>query len=144
MTFFKLLVELFALGLTILGVVAQVKRRKLPVKFGTRDELEAFTRVVAWARKQIGRDDQRWKAISILYAYFVQSSMLGMTFVALARISTEQLEIVAPFIDQFIDGKGPPPMLSAEYEDWQPAALRGFKERMKAERLWPETEPNIR
>ena len=142
MTFFKLLVDLFGLGLTILGVVALLKRRKLPVKFGTQDELEAFTRVVAWARKQIGRDDQRRKAISVLYIHFVLSSPVG--FVALARISTEQLEILAPFIDQFIDGKGPPPMLSAEYEDWQPAALRGFKERMKAERLWPETEPNIR
>jgi hypothetical protein len=138
MTILKHLVELFGIVLLVLCIFGLAKRRKLAVKFSTRDELEAFTSVVASARQQIGLDDLRWKAISILYAYFVRSALTGMTFVALARISAEDLEILAPFIDQFIEGKGPPPTLSAEYEDWQPAVLNGFKERMKAERLWPE------
>jgi hypothetical protein len=137
-----LLVELLGTVLFILCVFGLVKRRRLPVKFGTREELEAFTRVVAWAREQIGRDDLRWKAISALYAYFVKSGVAGMTFVPLARISAADLKILAPFIDQFIDGKGPSSTLSAEYEDWRPAVLNGFRERMKAERLWPEAGPN--
>ena len=52
-------------------------------------------------------------------------------------MSTQELALVAPFIDECIAGRGPPLNLPAEYEDWRPAALAAFKARMQAEGLWP-------
>jgi hypothetical protein len=49
----------------------------------------------------------------------------------------QDLAVLAPFIDQVIAGKGPPPILSAEYEDTRPATLGTFRARMQAEGLWP-------
>jgi hypothetical protein len=49
----------------------------------------------------------------------------------------EDLARLAPYVDQSIDGKWPRQNLPDEYEDWRPAALKCFKERMKAEGLWP-------
>lgn len=134
----KQVADFLTVGLVMMVAFHFTKRRlELPVKFQTRDELDAFTRVVAWAHRRIDRQDPRWKAIEILYTYFVRSTFFGMTFVALTRISTEDLGVLVPFVDQFIEGKGPPPLLSPEYEQWVPTTLMDFKARMKAEGLWP-------
>jgi hypothetical protein len=106
------------------------------VKFKTNDELEAVASVAIWARQQIGHDDPRWKAISLMYGYFTS---YGIQMPVFTRISAQDLEILAPFIDRFIEGKGPPSILSVEYEVWQPAALKSFKARMKIEGWWPES-----
>jgi hypothetical protein len=134
MTILKYLFNLFVFGALIFGCFRLSKRGPLPVAFKTADELEAITHVVLWAKKQIGPDDPRWTPIFLMDSYLVN---YGINLTILTRISRQDLEILAPFIDQFIEGKGPPSMLSAEYEDWRPAALRDFKARMKAERLWP-------
>jgi hypothetical protein len=54
-----------------------------------------------------------------------------------ARISAQDLAVLASLIDQVIAGQGPPRVLSAEYEDARPAILGVFKARMQAEGLWP-------
>ena len=68
---------------------------------------------------------------------FVRIPSSPLTPPSLVRMSTQELALVAPFIDECIAGRGPPLNLPAEYEDWRPAALAAFKARMQAEGLWP-------
>jgi hypothetical protein len=131
---FRFILELFAVGLVCYGVYAQAQRGRPPVKFKSYDELNAVIDVTIWAQKKVGRDDPRQKSLLPLRSYLPLLWMTPLT----TRISVKDLEVLAPFIDQFIDGKGPPPVLSAEYDDGRPAALRDFKGRMKIEGLWPK------
>lgn len=122
----------FGAGLLIFAVYAQMQRNKLPVRFKTFDELNAITDVVLWAQPQIGADDPRRKRIVSLWLYLIAAKIpIGI------RISAQDLELLAPFIDRFIAGHGPPSPLPAEYEDLRPTVLHTFKERMQADGLWP-------
>jgi hypothetical protein len=58
-------------------------------------------------------------------------------------ISRDDLAFLAPYIDEWIEGKAPTQNLPAEYYDWRPDALRSFKERMVAEKLWPSAKPAL-
>lgn len=54
-----------------------------------------------------------------------------------SSISREDLEFLAPYIDDWINGHAPPQNLPAEYWDWRPDALKAFKDRMQTQGLWP-------
>lgn len=138
MTILNVVFGLFAVGVLILAAYARAKRRRLPVTFTSLDEMNAVAEVVITARRQISADDPRRTAIWLLWMYLPNSRVVPLT-----RISAQDLEILAPFIDQFIAGKGPPSILPAEYEDWRPAVLSSFKARMQDEGLWPHTSDGV-
>ena len=131
---FRFVIELLAVGLVCYCVYARAQRGRPPVKFKSYDELNAVIDVTIWAQKKVGPDDPRQKSLLPLRSYLPLLWMTPLT----TRISVKDLEVLAPFIDQIIDGKGSPPVLSAEYDDCRPAALKDFKARMKTEGLWPE------
>jgi hypothetical protein len=126
-----------SLGLAVLplAIVAVWKRSRLPVGFKSYDEVNSVADVAIWAQAQVASGDPRFPTLLQLRLYLLDS---GIRPPFIVRISAEDLEILAPFIDRFIAGEGPPWNLPAEYEDWRPAALTAFKERMKRERLWPQ------
>lgn len=127
-------VSVLILAGVALTVLALSARRNMPVKFKTFDELNSVGDVLIWARNQVAPDDPRRKALMLL---FVRIPSSPLTPPSLVRMSTQELALVAPFIDECIAGRGPPLNLPAEYEDWRPAALAAFKARMQAEGLWP-------
>ena len=53
-------------------------------------------------------------------------------------ISLDDLEFLAPYIDEWIAGQAPPQNLPAEYPDERPEQLRALKERMQKDGLWPD------
>jgi hypothetical protein len=55
----------------------------------------------------------------------------------LYSISRGDLTVLAPYIDEWIEGKLPPQNLPAEYEDIRPKVLLAFKQRLRAEGRWP-------
>jgi hypothetical protein len=133
MVLFHFVIEALAFGLICWAIYARVKRGPLPVTFKSYDELNAVIDVAIWAQKQVDPHDERQKVLLPLRTGLPLAWMTP----ALTRISAKDLEVLAPFIDQSIAGTGLPSFLSADYEDWRPAALRGFKARMKTEGLWP-------
>jgi hypothetical protein len=133
MTTWQYIFLLLGIPILIFGAFKSARiRGPTPVKLTSCDELNAISDTVVWAQRQVGPDDPRRKGIAFLYVY-----MVGTTFPFAVRLSTKDLEVLAPFIDKFIEGKGPPLNLPSEYEDWRPAVLSDFKARMKNERLWP-------
>jgi hypothetical protein len=127
---------LFSFGIVGLGAYAFARRLRSPVKFKSFDEMEAVRAAALWARQQIGPADPRKDAINTLFLYFGGNDLLGVPY--FHGLSKKEIELLAPFIEDYIAGRGPRQNLPAEYEDWRPAALRNFKARMKAEGLWPE------
>jgi hypothetical protein len=123
-----------AFALLVLLIYAQTERLKLPVRFASNSELTEVARVAGWAQKRCDRSDARRQAIAAIWSYLSMYMTLPRFGV---RISAQDLAVLAPFIDQVIAGKGPPPILSAEYEDTRPATLGTFRARMQAEGLWP-------
>jgi hypothetical protein len=121
------------LSIAFLGLVTYAvlrARRRLPVTFRSFDEANAVGAVAVWARQQIKNGDPRRNAINWLNLYFPIP-------LSIQRISRADIALLAPFIDEFIAGRGPPLNLPAEYDDWRPAALREFKARMQREGFWP-------
>jgi hypothetical protein len=57
-------------------------------------------------------------------------------------ISRDDLEFLAPYIEEWIAGQAPPQNLPAEYPDERPEELRALRERMQKERLWPKKPVN--
>jgi hypothetical protein len=104
-----------------------------PVGCKTSDEASALRDVARWARDQVSRYDWRREGLALLSA-----RIPTVAFPLFVRLSTDDLALLAPFIDQCIAGKELPAYLSGEYEDWRPAALAAFKARMQAEGLWPK------
>lgn len=138
-TALKLLKILFG-AVTIAFVVWAVLRPRFPIRFKTYDELDAVGQVVRLALRRLGlprRGDRRLlKARALVF-------MRGFTFLPMWSISREDLAVLAPFIDEWIDGKAPPQNLPAEYEDLRPKTLLAFKRRLLSEGLWPlEQSPN--
>jgi hypothetical protein len=120
-------------GVVVAVIYGQIKLNKLPVRFAGSDEFDTVKGVLWWAEKQIGAHDPRRKRVSLMIV------LLNRDFFPIRmRISTQDLEVLAPFIDRYIAGEGPPWSLPAEYEDRRPQTLRDFKARMKAEGLWPD------
>ncbi len=140
MTFWQLLFVVGTFGLLAFGIYAQMQRLKLPVRFASIDELNAVADVARWARQRFERGDPRQKGIIGTWWYLSRFSITRIG----ARISAQELVLLAPFIDEAIAGKGPPLNLPAEYEDDRPARLGAFKARMQNEGLWPSASPAAR
>jgi hypothetical protein len=129
---------LLALSVAILimvGLVVGARRPRIPmpVTFKNLKELRTVSGVAKWANKQLG--DNRNSRSRLQHSVF----LFAYNSTWMARIPVEELAILSPFIDLIIEGKGPPPILSAEYEDERPATLKRFKERMQAEGRWPRS-----
>lgn len=137
MTTYGYIFGVLAVGMVAFAVYARAKRGPLPVKFESFDELNSVADVCRWAQQQFERDDPRCKAFAVVLVH-LQAATYFFSVPFTVRISAQDLALLAPFIDQSVEGKGPPSARSAEYEDWRPAALKGFKARMQREGLWPQ------
>ena len=105
-------------------------RRRHHIRFKTFDEVAVVKELMFWAAQQLPDREGR-----ILTA---KAMMLRPTeLVALRSISREDLAVMVPFIDEWIDGKAPPQDLPAEYEDYRPRTLLAFKRRLQSKDLWP-------
>jgi hypothetical protein len=136
----KLVFPFTVLGLVVYVLATRFKlasEGKLPVRFRSFDEINCVTNAAIWAQDTIGPDDTRRKGIVNLNTYLVLAAASSLRPPFFIRISKEDLGLLAPFIDKIIKGEGPAWPLPAEYEDWRPKVLSGFKSRMQSEGLWP-------
>lgn len=120
------------------GLTLDAKRGPLPIGFKSMRECAEVGFTAHWACRHVDRQDPRYKTLLSLYFRLGQYPMY---FYFLRAMRRQELEIVAPFIDKIIEGKGPPLNLPAEYEDERPAILAKFKARMQDEGLWPLPAP---
>jgi hypothetical protein len=106
----------------------------------TIDEARLIVDVANYAVKRLGQHNL-WSFIS---AKGRLRSVLEMAIInskpffiwPLRRsISRDDLEFIAPYIDEWINGQAPPQDLPAEYWDWRPETLSAFKKRMQQEGL---------
>jgi hypothetical protein len=105
-------------------------RRRHHVRFKTFDEVAVFKELLFWAAQQL---PDRERQVLTAKATMLQPTGL----VALQSISREDLAVLVPFIDEWIDGKAPPQDLPAEYEDYRPRTLLAFKRRLQSKKRWP-------
>ena len=109
-------------------IVWLIRRRRSGIGFKTLDEVAVVQELMAWvARKEPTRRNQ------LLFA----NPLMFRGIVALQSISREDLSVLAPYIDEWIEGGLPPQNLPAEYEDYRPRVLLGFKQRLQSEGRWP-------
>ncbi len=105
-------------------------RRRHRIRFKTFDEFAVVKELMLWAAQQLpDREGQIFAAKAMM--------LRPSDIVALQSISREDLAVLAPFIDAWIDGKAPPQNLPAEYEDYRPRTLLAFKRRLQSKTLWP-------
>jgi hypothetical protein len=127
------MLEILFGAVTIGFVVWAVSRPRLPIRFKTYDELYAVQEVVRWASKHLGLPHRGDRRLLTTRALFTQT----IDFLPMRSISREDLAVLAPFIDEWIEGKAPPQNLPAEYEDYRPSTLLAFKRRLVSEGVWP-------
>jgi hypothetical protein len=118
-------------------------RPQWPIGFGSWEELEAVGAVARWASQQVGRDDPRYLTLFRLgLRGYPQRPfdvrLLSPRSIRSRGMSQSELEILAPFIDETIEGKGEPWPLPAEY-DHRSEDLTVFRTRMQPESLWPKS-----
>jgi hypothetical protein len=112
-----------------------------PVKL-TLDEAELIEEIARYAMKRLGQPDLPWipppdgRLRTVIEMVRYNSSPYALWPIR-RSISREDLEFLAPYIEEWINGQAPPQNLPAEYWDWRPEALSAFKKRMQQERLWP-------
>jgi hypothetical protein len=119
------------LGVGLIAAAAwTIFRRRHHVRFKTFDEVAVVKELMVWAAQRLPDREKR--------IFILKATMLAPTgLVPLQSISPEDLAVLAPFIDQWIDGKAPPQNLPAEYEDYRPRTLLAFKQRLQSKALWP-------
>ena len=105
-----------------------IRRRRAGIGFKTLDEVAVIQQLMVWAADKV--PEQRKQ-------FLFGSTLMPNRIVALQSITREELAILAPHIDEWIDGKLPPQNLPAEYEDFRPRVLLGFKQRLQSEGRWP-------
>jgi hypothetical protein len=107
------------------------------------DEFVTIVGVANYALKRLGRPgvsmfapaDGLLRSVSEVLS---NDSFNPLGFLPFRRlISRDDLEFLAPYIDEWIAGQAPPQNLPAEYPDERPEQLRALKERMQQEGLWP-------
>jgi hypothetical protein len=115
-----------------------------PVRL-TGDEFVTIVGVANYALKRLGRPglsdfapaDGLLRSVSEVLRF----NPLG--FLLFHRsISRDDLEFLAPYIEEWIAGGAPPQNLPAEYPDERLEELRALKERMQKEGLWPQKPVN--
>ena len=118
-----------------------------PVRL-TSDEFDTIVGVSNYALKRLGRPTLAMFAPTDGLLRSVSKVLLNDMFNRLAflpfrrLISRDDLEFLAPYIDEWIAGQAPPQNLPAEYPDERPERMRALKERMQREGLWPEGSVN--
>lgn len=118
-------------------VVWLVATRRSRVWFKTYDEVDVVAGVMLWAAAKVpGRHGQALRvqaqAMANPPSYFLP---------IIQSIRRDDLAILAPYIDEWIEGKLPPQNLPAEYEDYRPRTLLAFKHRLQARGEWPVAKP---
>jgi hypothetical protein len=109
-------------------IVWLVRRRRSGIGFKTLDEVAVVQELMAWVVK-----NEPTRRNQLLFA----NPLMFRGIVALQSISREDLSVLAPYIDEWIEGRLPPQHLPAEYEDYRPRVLLGFKQRLQSEGRWP-------
>jgi hypothetical protein len=117
-----------------------------PVRL-TCDEFDTIVGVANYALKRLGRPSLLKSAptdvLRSVNEVMRYDAINPLGFLPFRRsISRDDLEFLAPFIDEWIAGQAPPQNLPAEYPDERPEELGAFKERMRKEGLWPEKPVN--
>jgi hypothetical protein len=109
-----------------------------PVKLKA-DEVGLIESVANYAMKKLGQPSvPRWVPPGGRLRSVAEMRTMNFRLpLVRSSISQEDLQFLAPYIDEWINGHAPPQNLPAEYWDWRPDALKAFKERMQEERLWP-------
>lgn len=125
-------------GAVVWVALAFVRSMRMPVTFKSLDEQRLIYSVALWAAKELNKKpgDGQLRYSLNLWAYSVNYCWMG-------SIPVDELRILSPFIDLMINGKGPPQNLPNEYKDERPDMLTRFKDRMKAEWLWPREAMSI-
>jgi hypothetical protein len=116
------------------GIIAALAwtafRRRHRIRFKTSDEVAVVKQLMFWAAQRL--PDREGRILTAKATVLSPSDI-----VALQSIAREDLAILVPFIDEWIDGKAPPQDLPAEYEDYRPRTLLAFKRRLQSRKLWP-------
>jgi hypothetical protein len=113
-----------------------------PVRL-TSDEFDTIVGVANYALKRLGRPNllKSIPADGLLRSVIevLRYDMINpLGFLPFRRsISRDDLEFLAPYIEEWIAGQAPPQNLPAEYPDERPDQLRALKERMRKDGLWP-------
>jgi hypothetical protein len=114
----------------------------------TSDEFGTIVGVANYALKRLGRPSllKSTPTVGILRSVLEVTrydAVNPLGFLPFRRlISRDDLEFLAPYIDEWIAGQAPPQNLPAEYPDERPERLRALKERMQKEGLWPDRPVN--
>jgi hypothetical protein len=114
-----------------------------PVRLSS-DEFDTIVGVANYALKRLGRPsllkavpaDGVLRSVLEVIRYDAINPLGFLPFRRL--ISRDDLEFLAPYIDEWISGRAPPQNLPAEYPDERPERLRALKERMQKEGFWPD------
>ncbi|WP_212356818.1 hypothetical protein [Bradyrhizobium jicamae] len=115
------------------GVIVASLRKRGEVRFKTYDEINVVQQLMFWSAKRMPGSEGHKLAIK---AYGLSNHLI----IAIQSISRHDLAVIAPVIDEWIQGRLPPQNLPAEYEDFRPRTLQAFKARMQTEGLWPNIE----
>ena len=113
------------------------------------DEVTLIFGVADYALKRLGRPGLTMVAptdglLRTVHEMRAKNILNPLAFLPLHRsISRDDLEFLAPYIDEWIAGRAPPQNLPAEYPDERPEQLRVLKERMQQEGLWPDGPVNL-
>jgi hypothetical protein len=121
-------------GLIIVGAIAWTFiTRRTRIWLRTLDEVAVIKELMFWAAPKVpGR-----KGHMLYWAAF---AIAPFGIARLQSMSREDFAVLAPFVDEWIEGRLPPQNLPAEYEDFRPRILLAFKQRLLSAGLWPLPE----
>lgn len=110
----------------------------------TSDEFDTIIGVANYALERLGRSGLSKERPTDLLLSVTEAlrhdTFNRFAFLPLHRsISRDDLEFLAPYIDDWIAGQAPPQNLPAEYPDERLDQLRALRQRMQIEGFWPET-----
>jgi hypothetical protein len=112
-----------------------------PVRL-TSNEFDTIIGVSDYALERLGRPHllKEWPTDLLLSvtAALRRDIFNRLAFLPFRRsISQDDLNFLAPYIDDWIAGNAPPQNLPAEYPDERPDQLRAMKHRLQNDGLWP-------
>jgi hypothetical protein len=120
---------LFGIG-TVAVLVWIFLTRRSRIWLRTLDEVAVVKELMFWAAPKVpGRTGHMLYASALCIAPFEIARLQSM--------SREDLAVLAPFVDEWVEGRLPPQNLPAEYEDFRPRTLLAFRQRLQSEGLWP-------
>jgi hypothetical protein len=109
-----------------------------PGRLKSKAEMFALRRVLAEALKSVERSDPRHASITAVWARleasYAEWKRRGIYLSFSDALTSAELVVLAPFIEDYISACR---VSATETAAGDEAALNSFKERMKANRLWP-------